>query len=170
MFWLMETYDARAYRTLMQRLGLTHEQAGRLFGVSGRTSKNWGRYGFATAPMRDFAMLLSAHLDGTPLAPLVKHLIAEARQDEPAKPDAKSHALSAPLAAPVGSGPKERGRKKGERGQRMSRGMKALIAEFENDLDDATKKIDTIRHRLREIEDQDIDLDDDRRDDARETA
>ena len=55
---------ADAYRSLKERLEFTHNEMGRLLGVTGRMSKNWSRHGTAPSSAAVLADWIGLHLDG----------------------------------------------------------------------------------------------------------
>ena len=70
---------ADAYRSLKERLEFTHNEMGRLLGVTGRMSKNWSRHGIAPSSAAVLADWIGLHLDGGNVDVAIEQAVAAAR-------------------------------------------------------------------------------------------
>ena len=71
---------ADAYRSLKERLEFTHNEMGRLLGITGRMSKNWVRHGIAPSSAAVLADWIGLHLDGGNTDAAIEQAVAAARQ------------------------------------------------------------------------------------------
>ena len=95
---------ADAYRSLKERLEFTHNEMGRLLGVTGRMSKNWARHGIAPSSAAVLADWIGLHLDGGNVDAAIEQAVAAARQT--GSVDAKGKAGQAFTKVPKGRQPR----------------------------------------------------------------